>query len=74
MLALDKVAEDDNHDDVDGDTQTVCTAAVTYEQTSAGLRAVAAQTRCEENGKFMPPVKTQRFACEPAKKRFEEVK
>ncbi len=72
MLAFEKETDDYNHDDENGDSQTVCKSVVSYERDSARLQVVSARIRCEANGKFVPPIQTRRFRWEPARKRFEE--
>lgn len=73
-LSFDKDTDDENHDDESGDTETVCTSEVAYQQNGDGLQAVTARSRCTENGKFKPPITTRRFVWDKGKKRFEERK
>lgn len=73
VLALDAEEYRYSNDDADGDTETRCKAAVTYERDSAAkLRALAAETSCTENGKFAPSSKVTRYRWDRAKGRFTE--
>ncbi len=74
VLTVDQLHEWDNHDDVDGDTQTICRAKMNYARDAAGnLQGVRTETRCTENGKPKAGIKKQNFHWSRAARRFEKV-
>jgi hypothetical protein len=71
LLAFEKDTDDYNHDDENGDAQTVCKSEISYLRDSkGGLQAIDARTSCTVNGKFEPPIKASRFEWNASEKRF----
>ena len=70
-LTFDKETYFNNHDDEDGDTETVCKSVVTYEREGASLLGVKARMACTENGKQNPPITVTQYRWNGAKGRFE---
>ncbi len=71
VLAFEKETDDYNHDDENGDAQTVCESEISYQRDSkGGLQAIDARTSCTVNGKFAPPIKRSRFEWNAGEKRF----
>jgi hypothetical protein len=74
VLDFEKATDDYSHDDrAPEDAQTICKSEVSYDRDpNRHLQTVTARMSCAQNGKFVPPIITRRFAWNPDSQRFEE--